>query len=680
MDGGNGLPAARVRARHPNGRATRCRLRAGVAPDGWALGRSGEGATREIPNCNVRVVNLVDEPLDPAELAELVVAELYRWGLFEIAHRNGRRYTLQARRYPAGAPVRSFGPDNTVVMSGGGRGIGFALALDFATRYGARVIVTGRAPLPDPQDPVLALDEAGFAAYRADRLRAGAANRQLVTVRAELARLAAARELLQNLRTAQAAGARVQYRPCDVTEPAAVATLIEAAGPGLAGVVHNAGVDVPARLAAKTNEVAEQVIRVKVDGLLNLLAALAGRPAPAFLCTVGSLTGRWGGMVGQLDYGAANEAVSYLSRWAAGRFPASTSVRTLAWPTWDRLGLITNYEATLQYMSALDVAEGVELWERELVAAGSGEVSYIGDVGPAIAPTLIRGYSARSQLPGIERLASALYFLGEPLTYRPGELVSYRVALVTPGLTLHTDFRIDGLPAAPISLVLEHLISAGAWVLDGPEPLQPVAVHDVWIGLDALRRTAHSGVPVTATARRLRPGGSRRAAGTWVTVRIADPAGPLAQASVAFAARLGTPVAPPSALVDGEDRTEAGTVDAARVRQLAWNGHVFRLAVKAEPAPGADLSARVEPDRLRDMFGIGAMPRPQVSLNVIENLVRASWINQQPDSPRAFALARLTRLAPTPTGATVINNRAGDWSAVAEDHTSWLSGRDARFI
>ena len=196
-------------------------------------------------------------------------------------------------------------------------------------------------------------------------------------------------------------------------------------------------------------------------------------------------------------------------------------------------------------MSALDVAEGVELWERELVAAGSGEVSFIGDVGPAIAPTLIRGYSARSQLPGIERLASALYFLGEPLTYRSGELVSYRVALVTPGLTLHTDFRIDGLPAVPISLVLEHLIAAGAWVLDGPEPQQPVAVHDVWIGLDALRRTAHSGVPVTATARRLRPTGrSRRAAGKWVTVRIADPAGPLAQASVAFAARLGSPVAP----------------------------------------------------------------------------------------------------------------------------------------
>ena len=69
-------------------------------------------------------------------------------------------------------------------MSGGGRGIGFALALDFATRYGARVIVTGRAPLPDPEDPVLAL-ERPLAAYRADRLRAGAANWQLVTMRAE---------------------------------------------------------------------------------------------------------------------------------------------------------------------------------------------------------------------------------------------------------------------------------------------------------------------------------------------------------------------------------------------------------------------------------------------------------------------------------------------------------------
>ena len=147
-------------------------LGAGSAPVSHPMGGLwvglAKGLPREIPNCNVRVVDLVDEPLDPAELAELVVAELYRWGLFEIAHRDGRRYTLQARRYPAGAPVRSFGPADTVVMSGGGRGIGFALALDFATRYGARVIVTGRAPLPDPQDPELTLDEAGFAAYRAD--------------------------------------------------------------------------------------------------------------------------------------------------------------------------------------------------------------------------------------------------------------------------------------------------------------------------------------------------------------------------------------------------------------------------------------------------------------------------------------------------------------------------------
>ena len=45
-----------------------------------------------------------------------------------------------------------------------------------------------------------------------------------------------------------------------------MAALIEAAGLGLVGVDHNDGVDEPARLAAKTDEVAEQVIRVKVDG------------------------------------------------------------------------------------------------------------------------------------------------------------------------------------------------------------------------------------------------------------------------------------------------------------------------------------------------------------------------------------------------------------------------------
>ena len=60
---------------------------------------------------------------------------------------------------------------------------------------------------------------------------------------------------------------------------------------------------------------------------LALLAILAGGPAYAD-------TGRLGGMVGQLEYAAANEALARLGRWADRL--AGYPVMTLAWPTWDR--------------------------------------------------------------------------------------------------------------------------------------------------------------------------------------------------------------------------------------------------------------------------------------------------------------------------------------------------------
>ncbi|MEK8142913.1 hypothetical protein NKH18_14395 [Streptomyces sp. M10(2022)] len=87
---------------------------------------------------------------------------------------------------------------------------------------------------------------------------------------------------------------------------------------------------------------------------------------------MGSLTGRLGGMVGQLEYAAANEGLARLGRWAGRQ--ADFPVMTLAWPTWDRIGLISNFSATLRYMAAIDITDGLAKWQAEL-RAGSEERS-----------------------------------------------------------------------------------------------------------------------------------------------------------------------------------------------------------------------------------------------------------------------------------------------------------------
>ena len=50
---------------------------------------------RELPNCNVRVLDLALGDRD--DLEERLLDELYRWGLFEIGYRDGRRLMVAGR-------------------------------------------------------------------------------------------------------------------------------------------------------------------------------------------------------------------------------------------------------------------------------------------------------------------------------------------------------------------------------------------------------------------------------------------------------------------------------------------------------------------------------------------------------------------------------------------------------
>ncbi|MGY2061041.1 KR domain-containing protein, partial [Nocardia gipuzkoensis] len=273
-----------------------------------------KGLPREFDNVNIRVLDLpagesVIEPLDAQAAAE-ICRELYRWGRFEVGCHDGRRYTLAARHVEVPEPAIDLGPGDVVVMSGGGRGIGFALARRLAERYLCRVIISGRRPLPGTDDPLIALSGEDFREYRDRRLIQAARERTLARTRAELSRAEWNRQLAARLAGARDDGLDIVYHQCDVTDPDQVRTLLAAAGPGLVGVVHDAGIDAPIRLPAKTPEAVRRTVGVKVTGLLNLLAALQDMPRIRFLGTAGSLAGRWGGMTGQLEYGAANDAMS----------------------------------------------------------------------------------------------------------------------------------------------------------------------------------------------------------------------------------------------------------------------------------------------------------------------------------------------------------------------------------
>ncbi|MEV0587132.1 KR domain-containing protein [Nonomuraea sp. NPDC050310] len=672
---------------------------------------------RELPTLNARIVD-VAHPRQP-DLPTLVARELYRWGLCEVGYHQGRRMTLVPRRRPTPPPATELGPDDIVLVCGGGVGLGYALATELAERYGCEVVVTGRRPLPAGDEDWLTLDEPGFTAYRHDRLRQAAADGSLRETRTHLARLSQRRDLHHNLRTAADRGLRIRYLPCDLTDQAAVDALLDdlsprrppvgspqaelegdpgvrldavVGGPGrrLAGVVYLAGVDRPARLPAKSDRDLLAGVAVKVTGLLRLLAGVRERDLD-FLCAAGSLTGRLGGMTGELDYAAGNEALARLGLWAGQTASAGPSFRalTVCWPLWLDLSVSGNVDAALRYMSALDPAEGLDLWCRELVA-GAGEVTFLGRLGQALRPVQAAQFVVEHELPGFDVACPRLFHLGEPLVFRPQERLSCRVRFDAAAVPALGDFLVGGRAALPASLLLENALRSAEWLVpeQGP-PLLPDELRGVEVDLAGLvaqdgalildreaEVTELDGRWAVSVIFRRPEDGSAVASMTVTTATGHGPAVPAGRGAPAAAAPAGgredgEPAAGPGSAVPAAGRgpavagggREGG--ESAAGPGLEWRGLVIPGARWRDEGEGR--VAEVPPCWPADLWVADLPPRHRLPVAAVEAVIRAVTGSRT----GRLRIARLTcpaEAVPAPAdgtpGGVVVSRGGRGWRGV----------------
>ncbi|MGW1076955.1 KR domain-containing protein [Streptomyces sp. NPDC002537] len=616
---------------------------------------------RELPNCAARVLDIALADTD--RLPELVAEELCLTGLTEIGHRDGRRWTLTPEAVPPGPATVRWTAADTLLISGGGRGIGMALARKLAAETGMRVVVTGRSALP-PEDT--------WAGHTADALRERRAalwaqhrdGRPVAGIRRDIARAESTWELIGNLLSARAEGLRLDYLPCDFTDAGQVRALVDQL-PGLTAVVHNAGVDSPTRLPRKADADIVAVVSTKVDSFVNLFQAVRDRDLKVF-CTVGSLTGRLGGMVGQFDYAAANECLARLGMWAERQ--AAFPVLTLAWPTWAKLGLIANFEASLRYMAAMDVAEGLAHWRAELFAGTRGEVSFVGPLGKALDPAQAVSYPMAPCLPGYATTYPKVFHLGTAEVYRANErlvsVVEFDPA-VTPAVG---DFTVRGTPAVPLGLLLESAVRGAEWVVPEHLPEQTLlAVEDISVPWSLLCGGPDGRVRLRRDVR-----GAERD-GRWtvdVTFRAAGP-----DAGATDEARL--------RLVFGEERDEAGTGALPATGRstsamlltdtpvLGWRGLVVPLA--SWRREGTDqVAAEVGRCRPGDLWAVPQPPECAVPIAAIENVVRVTTERAPGLSGTADPLLvpRITVRGPEPDRVRLTGDPAlGVWRVTdAETH------------
>jgi NAD(P)-dependent dehydrogenase (short-subunit alcohol dehydrogenase family)/3-oxoacyl-(acyl-carrier-protein) synthase len=610
---------------------------------------------RELPNCNIKIVDL--GPADLVHADQIVVRELGLWDLFELGYRDGIRHGLFTAEDDVPSPTLSLGPEDTVLISGGGRGVGFALATALARNFGSRVVVTGRSPLPVASEPWCTMDDEEFAAYTRGLYGALGEGQTLLSVRSHIERLKQDRERLRNLAGVIGEGLPVEYHACDFNVAEQVQALVNRLGAKLTVVVHNAAVDTPVRLASKSLDSFVGTLGVKVHGFLHLARALSDRPLKLF-CNVGSLTGRMGGMAGQTDYGAGNDAIARLGFWAVETL--GLPVKTICWPTWENLGLIHNFGAAVKYMSAVNVPTGLYHWQRELLAGGTGEVCFVGRPGRARVPNEMPGFHLVSaRFPELHRLSTRYHYMGEVLRFRPFHTLNTRHRLdpaLTPALT---DFSVGTAPALPVSLLLEYAIAAGEWVPpEGWPEVHLTEIRGTSINLSALHAAPDGSVAFERDAR------ASRVDEQWVVdVTCARVDG---QAREVMATLRLAYSEQPSAAGDVVSLAgDPGQPAPLAVGDLAWNGRVFGEGRWMDRGPAR--IGVVTACGSADLWMTHYDPALVLGPSHIEACLRAALSRHEP--PRAdghIAIDRIT-VTPAPSHAwhAVVTDATGDlWSFV----------------
>ncbi|GLY39327.1 hypothetical protein Amsp01_053510 [Amycolatopsis sp. NBRC 101858] len=285
-------------------------------------------------------------------------------------------------------PSASFGPDGTVLVTGGTGALGALVARHLATRYGVRHLLLASRRGPDAD---------------------GAA--ELIADLTEL-------------------GAEPVVAACDAADRDALAALLGTipADRPLTGVVHVAGVLDDGVVSALTPERLDAVLRPKIDAVTNLHELTAGAELTAFV-VFSSISGTLG-PAGQANYAAANVWLDALARH---RRDHGLPALALGWGLWEQAGGMTGALADRDRrrlgatgMIPLSTGEGLRLFD---AACRAGE--------PAVLPIRF-DFAVLGAAPVLPPVFAGLVpprarQAGEPAAEQPGdalEAVRTAVALV----------------------------------------------------------------------------------------------------------------------------------------------------------------------------------------------------------------------------------------------------------
>ncbi|MEZ4323225.1 MAG: SDR family NAD(P)-dependent oxidoreductase [Myxococcota bacterium] len=336
-------------------------LESAVPTRAWSAGVSGlaKSLRKEWPKARVCRVD-VDPDGDLPDLCEQVLGELASDGPVEVSWVGDVRSTRAWVPFPVESEPLALSREAVVLLTGGARGITARMAVAFADRFACTVVLVGRSPAPEAEDP--ALEDLG--SPQALRRHLATTGLKPAEIEARVKRILADREMRATFDAIGRTGATLDYRAVDVRDGEAVSALLDdvyAAHGRIDWVVHGAGVNEDRFLKDKTEASFLRVFETKVRGAHHLLAGL--RDDVQGIAFFSSVAGAFGNR-GQADYAAANDALDQLAR----TLPNAVSV---AWGPWAGGGMVD--EALEKQYAELGIGliqpdAGVDAFFRELTS------------------------------------------------------------------------------------------------------------------------------------------------------------------------------------------------------------------------------------------------------------------------------------------------------------------------
>ncbi|PKH29214.1 type I polyketide synthase [Shewanella sp. ALD9] len=312
-----------------------------------ALSGLSKTLSHEWPQVFCRALDIANN-IDTASFADAIVAELFDINganasadrINEVGISNQGRVTLVAGNASEQFAPASLNKNDTILVTGGAKGVTFECALTLASQCQSHFVLAGRSqhfgsnlPVWAQGKPASELKAAAIAYIQSQGNKPTPKQ-----IDALVWPISSSLEIDAALSAFSKVGASAQYVSMDVSDATAVAaslkSLTNAKGDSLTinGVIHGAGVLADKHIQDKTLDELNRVYHTKVTGLASIINAL--NPQQIKLIALFSSAAGFYGNTGQSDYAMSNEILNKTALKLAHTLPQA-KVMSFNWGPWD---------------------------------------------------------------------------------------------------------------------------------------------------------------------------------------------------------------------------------------------------------------------------------------------------------------------------------------------------------